>query len=256
MPRSRSRSDMHPHVSGSSSWRGNHGGEIARQAGLDQARGDFIQFLDADDLLSREKIELQVTALLGCKETDLVASCGWSRFYGDAPAGEPSAVREPVWGNFDPVGWIVTSQLGGGMMPIHAWLTPRSVAERAGRWMTRRARNADGQYFTRVLLASRGVRSVESARAFDRSGVGGWSGSRERVALEGLYGTLESIAERLRAAEDTPRTHLAVATMFKRFIWKAARRMQHLVAPLRGRLSRTRSSREDGEGRQRADDNE
>ena len=44
----------------------NKGVSVARNLGVKLAKGNFIQFLDADDLISPQKINLQLTAL---KET-------------------------------------------------------------------------------------------------------------------------------------------------------------------------------------------
>lgn len=60
----------------------NRGASAARNHGLRLARGDFIQFLDADDLLAPNKIELQIHALAGTK-ADVLASASWSRFTHD-----------------------------------------------------------------------------------------------------------------------------------------------------------------------------
>ena len=42
----------------------NEGASKAKQIGLDHANGQFIQYLDADDILSEDKIAIQVEALI------------------------------------------------------------------------------------------------------------------------------------------------------------------------------------------------
>lgn len=51
--------------------RANGGPGAARQSGADAARGDFVQFLDSDDLLLPNKLEAQVSALRSDPEADI-----------------------------------------------------------------------------------------------------------------------------------------------------------------------------------------
>ena len=53
----------------------NKGRPIARQTSLDAAEGEYIAFLDADDIFHTEKLEKQVKILEAHKNVDLV-SCG------------------------------------------------------------------------------------------------------------------------------------------------------------------------------------
>ena len=57
----------------------NQGASSARNHGLKLAQGDFIQFLDADDLLSPNKIEKQIHLASNSHE-DTLFSCAWGRF--------------------------------------------------------------------------------------------------------------------------------------------------------------------------------
>lgn len=59
----------------------NKGLSSARNAGLKTAKGDYIQFLDSDDLIEPEKIKVQTAALLNDREIDVSVS-GYRYFEG------------------------------------------------------------------------------------------------------------------------------------------------------------------------------
>lgn len=68
----------------------NRGPGLARQAGLDVASGDYIQFLDSDDLMLPRKLELQVAGLQA--NPDCALSYGKTREYrlGEVPRAVPT----------------------------------------------------------------------------------------------------------------------------------------------------------------------
>lgn len=59
----------------------NEGLSSARNAGLKIAKGDYIQFLDSDDLIESEKIKVQIDALVSDPEIDISVS-GYRYFEG------------------------------------------------------------------------------------------------------------------------------------------------------------------------------
>ena len=193
------------------------GAGAARNRGLSEARGAFIQFLDADDVLAPDKIAKQMDALAGLP-FDSVASCSWGRF-----TGEPeSAVfpDEPVWKVEDPAEWLVQSLNGGGMMQPGAWLTPRSIIDAAGPWNESLTLHDDGEYFTRVLLkASRNV-FVPEAKIFYRDVEGSLSRIRSRDAVQSAFTVCRLRGQHLLAVRDDKAARRAVATQYAQFAYE------------------------------------
>ncbi|MFZ2005877.1 MAG: glycosyltransferase family 2 protein [Stellaceae bacterium] len=196
------------------------GAAAARNVGLARAGGKFIQFLDADDLLDPDKIAVQM-ARLETAPTGTIASGAWSRFRDDP--SEAQFVAEPVWRDLAPGDFLISSWLGGGMMPNFAWLVPRTVIDRAGPWDETLSLLDDGEYFCRVVLASSGIAFCEGARGYYRTGSAATlSRRRDRAALESAYRSTAFSCDRLLALRE-PRAGAknACATLWQRFIYDA-----------------------------------
>lgn len=140
----------------------NAGAAVARNTGLKNANGAYIQFLDADDYLSPGKIEEQMKALDG--QQDKVAVCNYTSFVNDEellqqrPLVDQSAF---IFSTDNPAGFLVN--LWGGnngksnFIQTNCWLIPRTLIDEAGGWRPYRCPDDDGEFFARVLLASKGI---------------------------------------------------------------------------------------------------
>jgi glycosyltransferase involved in cell wall biosynthesis len=197
----------------------NAGAAAARNHALREARGDYLQYLDADDLLAPDKIAAQMTTLLahppGC-----VGICG--TVYFDDGEDPEAGIRVNDWTNVDtddPADWLIRLYGGydgrGGMVHPGAWLTPRAVAEQAGRWDETLSPDDDGEYFSRVVLASRGLRRTDVYSYYRKHRFGSsLSSARGHRLLAGAMYSLDRKAEQLLARTDDPRARRGLARCY------------------------------------------
>lgn len=195
----------------------NQGAAATRNQALEIAQGEAIQFLDADDILAPDKIEQQM-ALLQEDPNYLIAGA-WARFRRHPQ--EASFKPEPLWQDMAPVDWLVCAWSGHWMMHPAAWLVPKSLIQAAGPWNETLSLNDDGEYFARVILASRGVRFCANARSYYRSGnPGSLSGCKTPEAWASQYRALALQSQHLLTAEASPRTQQVCANLMQRFIYE------------------------------------
>jgi glycosyltransferase involved in cell wall biosynthesis len=144
----------------------NQGAARTRNHALQLSQGEYIQYLDADDLLAPDKIERQLAALGEADSRRTLLSSPWAYFYYRIERAR--FVRNSLWQDLSPVEWLLRKMGENLHMQTATWLTSRELIEAAGPWDTRLLSDDDGEYFCRVLLASEGTRFVPEARTFYR----------------------------------------------------------------------------------------
>ncbi len=144
----------------------NRGASAARNHALQLSKGDYIQWLDADDLLAPNKIERQLAALRGVDDPRTLLSGPWGYF--NYRTRYAKFVPNSLWNDLSPVEWLLRKMNENLHMQTSTWLTSRELTEAAGPWDTRLQSDDDGEYFCRVLMASKGTRFVPDAKVFYR----------------------------------------------------------------------------------------
>lgn len=146
----------------------NRGASNARNFGLSKAKGVYIQFLDADDLLHQNKIENQIKEML-CKNAD-ISFTPWINFSKNVNDGNKfrfdkidyakSRTGKELMISFGMLNWFI---------PTVAWLTHKSLIEQAGDWNIEISNNDDGEYFSRVLLHAKKVICIDEVLGYYRA---------------------------------------------------------------------------------------
>jgi glycosyltransferase involved in cell wall biosynthesis len=141
----------------------NKGASTARNKGLQHAKGNYIQYLDADDLISPNKIEDQMLILQN--KPGYVCICATVYFFDNEDHHSKNINHE--WyseGSNTPSDFLIKLYSGwdiipgyGGMITIHSWLCPKNILDAAGPWNEELTVDDDGEYFCRVVLASKGI---------------------------------------------------------------------------------------------------
>ena len=144
----------------------NQGAAAARNHALKLSQGDYIQWLDADDLLAPDKIERQLAALKEGDSKRLLLSSPWAYF--NYRTNRARFVPTSLWHDLSPVEWLLRKMSENLHMQTGTWLTSRELADAAGPWDTRLMSDDDGEYYCRVLLASEGTRFVPESKVFYR----------------------------------------------------------------------------------------
>jgi glycosyltransferase involved in cell wall biosynthesis len=146
----------------------NGGASKARNIGIENAKGTYIQFLDADDILSPNKIEEQVKILESNNKIDL-CFCKSIVFTDSSNLETNQEVNTEVF-DFDFISGIeLLKKLLGinnkvSMILISAYLIKKEIIDVAGKWDETITLDDDGEFFSRVLNCSKTV-------AFDKKGI-------------------------------------------------------------------------------------
>jgi glycosyltransferase involved in cell wall biosynthesis len=221
----------------------NQGAAAARNHALSLSQGDYIQWLDADDLLAPDKIERQLATLKESDSRRALLSSPWAFF--NYRINRARFVQTPLWQDLSPFEWLLRKMGQNLHMQTATWLTSRELVEAAGPWDTRLWSDDDGEYFCRVLLAAERTRFVQEARVFYRitpSSRLSYIGTSDRKK-DALLISMKLHVQYLRSLEDSERVRKACVTYLQNWYHHfyperpdLITELQKLASQLQGRL--------------------
>lgn len=188
----------------------------ARNNALEISSGDYIQWLDADDILGPRKIATQYESIK--RKQDTLAVCEWQRF--SSIDGELHE-REKFWisphQTSTPLSWIQNNP-----MTIPAcWLGSKTIFQNAGGWDETLQINQDGEYFTRVVSTVHELIVSNSVRVLYRSGLNNSVSRMSPTKIPSLFKTVESYENVILKMSNSRESEIAIANMYQSYIYRS-----------------------------------
>ena len=188
------------------------GQDAALNLGYKHSKGEYIKFMDSDDLINPEMVELQVNAI--STSSDHIAYGEWARFYHNNPSNANFESLD-YWKNTDPIEFII-ARPEGVMLQCGIILIPRNLIDKVGGWDERLVLYNDMEFFNRIILASKGVKFVKGARLYYRSGMSSSiSAQKGRKYFESTLLAIDLIADQLLKKEDSIRIRTFIANLYQ-----------------------------------------
>jgi len=228
----------------------NQGVSVAENLAFQLSQGEYIQYLDADDLLVPDKIERQLAALREADSRRILLSSQWAPFY--YRTRHTRFVHNTLCQDLSPVEWLLRKMGQNLHMQTSTWLTSRELIEAAGPWNTRLDYDHDGEFFCRVLSVSEGARFVPGTGVLYRM-TGSNSVSKignSNKKKDSLFLSMQAHISCLRALEDSERVRKACLAYMQNWYHNfhpgrpvIAAELQALAAQLQGHLEEPRLRR-------------
>ncbi len=129
------------------------GANACRNYGFELSKGEFVNWIDSDDIFSENKIENQINTLKS--DIDIV-TCKWGRFLNH---NEKINIKElKIYKDYE-FALDLLEDYGNynTFYPSHVFLVSRNVISRSGLWNENLLINQDGEFFCRVFISSRKI---------------------------------------------------------------------------------------------------
>jgi glycosyltransferase involved in cell wall biosynthesis len=220
----------------------NQGSPNAKNLGLSISAGKYIQFLDADDLLSSDKIENQVKLLNG--KVDAICICRTKIFYEVTDLQKNNLQEidsEFLTFSKNPKEFLLN--LHGvygreGMVQPNAYLTPIDIIKKAGEWspLLSRSPDDDSEFFCRVLLNSKEVIYDKTSINYYRKSLNLLSSGKTHSHAFGALKTVELKSRIILKELNTPEVKKMLARNFANVAYTHSVSTPEILVAVKGQL--------------------
>ena len=148
------------------------GANSCRNIGIENMNGEYVKFLDSDDIISFDLIEQQVNCLTNHKNRFAVCTSQFT-YFKNAIDGNAKLRFEKLSRDYNS-GYELLEDFGKFNLyyPPHIYLVGRDLISKSGLWNESLLINQDGEFFTRILLNTEKVVHSSKGIAYYRYGAG------------------------------------------------------------------------------------
>lgn len=160
-----------------------------RNYGFEKSNGKYIQWLDDDDLLSKNKLEFQFKKLEQYDNSYIFTTCDWDLFWKGKNFENQNILKSNTF--FTKRNFFKELRNHQSFYPCHTFLIPKNLILKAGLWNNNLTLNDDAEFMTRVLLASEKLITTDGCFVLYRSHFG--ERLSEKKGGEGLTSLILSL---------------------------------------------------------------
>lgn len=196
----------------------NKGACAARNKAFKLSSGQYIQYLDADDLLAPDKIEHQIKYFDGSGDEEFLVNGRWRHFFENLFENIPWGPDKEIQMDLLPVEWIIKDK----MTIPSTWLFPRSIIKNSEGWDESLAINQDGEFIWRILKDVKIIKYTPDAKAYYRKSNKNSVSSNLRKdirKLESYYNSLKSLEKSLLQIRNDYITRKFIAKKYMEFVY-------------------------------------
>jgi glycosyltransferase involved in cell wall biosynthesis len=189
------------------------GAPRARNLAFEKSTGEFIQYLDADDLLAKNKIEEQIKMFEKYGKENLMF-CSHSTDLNDFYRG--GYIQQAVNRNYEkPIELFIDIFKGYGNVMITSWLFTREMILNSDPWDERLIKAQDGEFLIKIALKCRAIFFSNGTSVFYRLIASGRITTNQTPkAIESVILSTESIENSILKFESSERTRKALSILY------------------------------------------
>ncbi|MCB7481332.1 glycosyltransferase family 2 protein [Christiangramia sediminis] len=129
----------------------NRGASISRNIGISMSKGEYLQFLDSDDILASNKLKEQFE-ILSAYSSKCISTCKWGIFNFKSDPLELYENKADYKTFCSPIEYFEVIGKVGGFFPPHCFLIHKELLCYSGYWNENISLNDDGEFFFRIIL--------------------------------------------------------------------------------------------------------